>query len=66
MHDGRFNTINQVINHYIKGIIQSANLAPELKKGILLTSNEKTDLIAFLITLNDSAFVFNRNFAYPK
>ena len=66
MHDGRFNTINQVINHYIKGIKQSANLAPELKKGILLSSNEKTDLIAFLITLNDSAFVFNRNFAYPK
>ncbi len=66
MHDGRFNTINQVINHYTKGIKQSANLATELKKGILLSSNEKTDLIAFLLTLNDSAFVFNLNFAYPK
>jgi cytochrome c peroxidase len=66
MHDGRFNKINQVLNHYLSGIKQSPTLAPELRKPIQLTPDQKTDLTAFLLTLNDSAFVFNPQHQYPK
>jgi len=65
MHDGRFNKLNQVLNHYIS-IKESKILSPELKKSIQFNSNQKTDLVAFLLTLNDSAFVFNPQHQYPK
>lgn len=66
MHDGRFTKLNQVINHYTKGIVQSPTLSNALKTPIQLSPNEKTDLIAFLLTLNDSAFVFDPKFGFPK
>ena len=66
MHDGRFNKISQVIDHYSKGIDRSANLSKELNSPILLSSNEKVDLISFLLTLNDKAFVFNPKHQFPK
>jgi cytochrome c peroxidase len=66
MHDGRFRKLNQVLNHYTKGISQSPILAPELKNSIELTSNEKTDLIAFLLTLNDKKFVFDQKHQFPR
>lgn len=66
MHDGRFRKLNQVLNHYTKGISQSPTLAPELKNPIELTSNEKTDLIAFLLTLNDKKFVFDQKHQFPR
>ena len=66
MHDGRFTKLNQVINHYTKGIVQSPTLSDALKTPIQLSPNEKTDLIAFLLTLNDSAFVFDPKFGFPK
>lgn len=66
MHDGRFKKLNQVLNHYTKGISSSPTLAVELKNGIALNADEKADLIAFLLTLNDTAFVFNPNFAFKK
>ncbi|MDP5171648.1 MAG: cytochrome-c peroxidase [Bacteroidia bacterium] len=59
MHDGRFRNLNQVLTHYLKGITPSSTLAPALSAGIALSSNERTDLIAFLLTLNDKAFVFD-------
>lgn len=66
MHDGRFKKLNQVLNHYSKEIKQSSTLHPLLKNGINLTSEEKVDLIAFLLTLNDKNFVFDPDFQYPK
>ena len=66
MHDGRFRKLNQVLNHYTKGISQNPTLAPELKNPIELTSNEKTDLIAFLLTLNDKKFVFDQKHQFPR
>lgn len=66
MHDGRFKKLSEVINHYTKGIVKSKTLAPELQNSIALTSNEKVDLITFLMTLSDKEFVFNKKFAYPK
>lgn len=66
MHDGRFNKLYQVLNHYTNGIKQSPTLAEELREGIKLTSNEKVDLIAFLLTLNDKEFVSEPKFQFPK
>ncbi len=66
MHDGRFNKLSQVINHYTNGIVQYPNLSKELKNPIQLTPNEKVDLVAFLLTLNDKEFVRNTNFQFPK
>lgn len=66
MHDGRFKKLSQVINHYTNGIEKTKTLAPELQKVIVLTSNEKVDIIAFLLTLSDKSFLFNPKYFYPK
>lgn len=66
MHDGRFKKLSQVLNHYTNGIYQSVTLANELRQGINLSSNEKVDLIAFLLTLSDKEFVFNKRHSFPK
>ncbi len=65
MHDGRFKKLGEVINHYTNGIKNQTYLAKELRKPIVLTSNEKMDLIAFLVTLNDKNFVFDQKHQYP-
>lgn len=59
MHDGRFQKLQQVINHYTDGIEKNKTVSNELMKPILLSSNDKVDLIAFLLSLNDREFVFN-------
>ncbi len=66
MHDGRFKNLPQVLNHYAKGIQKSKTLARQLQDPIVLTSNEKVDIIAFLLTLTDKKFLFNPAFYYPK
>jgi cytochrome c peroxidase len=60
MHDGRFISLKQVINHYTNGIEISKTLSTHLREPILLNANEKVDLIAFLLTLNDKDFVFDK------
>jgi cytochrome c peroxidase len=65
MHDGRFKKLYEVLQHYTKGVKQSATLAHQLKNNITLSANQKTDLLAFMLTLNDSVFVFNPNHSYP-
>lgn len=66
MHDGRFKNLNEVINHYTSGILRSPTLSAHLQKPIALTSNEKVDLVAFLLTLSDREFIFNAKHAYPR
>lgn len=66
MHDGRFKTLLEVLNHYSEGIHQSPTLAPELKHGVPLSKNEKVELIAFLLALSDKEFVFNSNHGFPR
>lgn len=62
MHDGRFEKLREVLNHYTNGIIEYD--FPESKNKISanidLSSNEKSDILAFLKTLNDKEFVFNK------
>ena len=66
MHDGRLKRLDDVLNHYLNGIIPSKTLAVQLKKPIVLSSNEKVDMIAFLLTLTDRKFLFNPKYFYPK
>ncbi len=66
MHDGRFNTLAQCINHYRTGVQQSITLDPLLINGISLTNAQSTDLFLFLSTLTDSSFLNNPAFSKPE
>ncbi|MBI5857752.1 MAG: c-type cytochrome [Sphingobacteriales bacterium] len=65
MHDGRFNTLAQCINHYRTGVQQSSTLDPSLSGGISLTNAEADNLYQFLKTLTDSSFLINPRFSKP-
>ena len=60
MHDGRFATLEQVLDHYSEGVQRTETLDPNLAKhpdgGLHLTKEEKQAVIAFLKTLTDRAF----------
>lgn len=60
MHDGRFQTLEEVLDHYVTGGHPAPNLASELTDTthILqqLTASQKADLVAFLHTLTDSSY----------
>ncbi len=66
MHDGRFRKLRQVINHYTEGISDSTHLSVELRKPMHLSSNDKVDLLSFLLTLDDKEFVFNPDHQFPR
>jgi cytochrome c peroxidase len=66
MHDGRFNTLMQVLNHYSTGIQNSLTLDPLLVNKIPLSPDEKTDLYNFLKTLSDSTILHNPRFSKPQ
>ncbi|GAB4133043.1 MAG: cytochrome c peroxidase [Bacteroidia bacterium] len=66
MHDGRFKTLHQVMNHYSGGIQNSPTLSKELYKAIHLSAEEKVDIVAFLLTLSDRRFIFNPAYSFPK
>ncbi|MBL7975067.1 MAG: c-type cytochrome [Candidatus Kapabacteria bacterium] len=66
MHDGRFTTLTQVLQQYTTGIHNSRTLAPQLRTPLPLTSNQRVDIIAFLLTLSDKDFLFNPQYSYPK
>ncbi|RIJ33519.1 cytochrome-c peroxidase [Pontibacter oryzae] len=70
MHDGRFATLDEVVEHYRTGVVSSPSLAPELKQpngqlGIPITKEEKEKIILFLNTLTDEDFVHNQAFTNP-
>lgn len=66
MHDGRFSTLDEVINHYSEGLQNSSTIDPLMKQinqgGVQLTVQEKADLKAFLLTLSDPSFINNPQF----
>ena len=64
MHDGRFLTLEAVLDHYSSGIVVSATLDPGLSNGgISLTGVEKTKIIAFLKTLTDNQYLTDSRFS---
>jgi cytochrome c peroxidase len=64
MHDGRYDKLHEVLNHYTH-LSFGDSPEPALQKALPLTSKDKTDIIAFLLTLNDKAFVFDPKNKYP-
>lgn len=68
MHDGRFNTLIEVIEHYNTGGHPSTTIDSFMKftsGGLQLSETSKNDLIAFLRCLSDTAFMNNPNFRDP-
>lgn len=59
MHDGRFATLEEVIDHYDHGVVRSGTLDPNLAKhpkaGLGLSAADKQALVAFLKTLTDDS-----------
>lgn len=69
MHDGRFQTLEQVVHHYNEGIRESATtditLLNTKDTGLFLTEQDKQDLINFLKTLTDDTFLNNEEYKSP-
>lgn len=73
MHDGRFNTLEEVVAHYNEHIIPNKTLSTFLinnsntlnGKNLDLTSEEQKDVIAFLHMLTDSSFISDKRFSNP-
>ncbi|MCX6251894.1 MAG: cytochrome-c peroxidase [Bacteroidetes bacterium] len=70
MHDGRFKTIDEVIDFYSSGLVWSPSISPLMHHistgGVMLNPLKKAHLKAFLLTLTDTAFVSNPAFARPS
>ncbi len=52
MHDGRFKTLDEVLDHYQSGGHAGMNVSPNVRK-LQLNKQDRRDLLAFLQTLND-------------
>ena len=69
MHDGRFNSLEEVIEHYSTGIQQSETLDPLIEfanqGGVQLDELEKQWLKKFLLSLNDTTYINNPKFKDP-
>ncbi|TYR31704.1 cytochrome-c peroxidase [Sphingobacterium phlebotomi] len=70
MHDGRFKTIDEVLNHYRFGIKDTPVTVAVLYQngeqvGIPMTDREAEDIKAFLNALTDDKFLNNREFSNP-
>lgn len=60
MHDGRFRTLEEVVEHYASGVKPSLTLDPNLSKhngNLQLTASDKAALVAFLRALTDEPFL---------
>lgn len=70
MHDGRFETLDEVINHYSEGLVYSETIDPLMKNiavgGAHLTEPDKADLKAFLLSLSEPGFTTNPDFQNPN
>lgn len=65
MHDGRFATLDEVLEHYISGGHPSPNKSPFLD-SIHLTDYHKSAILAFLKTLTDEDFLNNEAYSDPN
>lgn len=67
MHDGRYETLEECLDHYTNNVTNLINLDPVLQpNGIVLSAQEKQDIIAFLGTLTDYKFINDKRFADPN
>jgi len=68
MHDGRFTSLEDVIEHYNSGGVSSSTIDPFMKYttgGLELAPQQKEAIIAFLHALTDTTFIQNPNFLDP-
>lgn len=73
MHDGRFQTLEQVLDQYNEHVQNTPNLSPFIRNisnelgghTLALTTAEKKAIISFLHTLTDSTFIHNPEFSNP-
>ena len=71
MHDGRFESLEQVVNHYRLGVQDTETLDPALRGdegslGIAMTDDEAALLLLFLETLTDADFLTNPGLSPPN
>jgi len=71
MHDGRFTTLEQVVEHYSTGVKNNPNLAQQLKlpngqpRLLNLTPQDKAAVVAFLKTLTDGNITTDVKYSSP-
>jgi len=69
MHDGRFQTLEEVVDHYNEGIKESSTADETVLNtkdtGLFLTEQDKVDLVNFLKTLTDQTFLTNEDYKTP-
>lgn len=65
MHDGRFDTLEQVLAHYTQGIAVSATLDAQLAMPLQLDAEQRSALLQFLQALTDERFLHDVRFAEP-
>ena len=71
MHDGRFSTLEDVVDHYSEGIVAHDNLSEELKnedgtpRRLNLNQEDKDALVAYLKTLTDETLASDTRFTDP-
>ncbi|HRD53718.1 MAG TPA: cytochrome c peroxidase, partial [Flavobacteriales bacterium] len=71
MHDGRFATLEEVVDFYADGVNVNAttldeHMLPWRKGDVRLSQQDCADLVAFLHTLTDSAFLADKRFGPPQ
>ena len=70
MHDGRYTTLDEVIDFYSEGLHASPYVHPLMHQinngGVMLTPKEKQQLKAFLLTLTDYQFIQDTAFSKPR
>jgi cytochrome c peroxidase len=70
MHDGRFDTLAQVVEFYDSGVQAGPALDPRLRRGgepqrLGLSAEDRAALVAFLLTLTDEKFIADERFSDP-
>jgi cytochrome c peroxidase len=69
MHDGRYKTLDEVIDFYSSKVVWSPSISPLMHHvvthGVQLTPSQKSDLKNFILSLTDSSFVQSTAFARP-
>jgi len=71
MHDGRFQTLEEVVEHYSSGVKNHPNLSPQLRlpngqpRQANLNVQDKAALVAFLKTLTDVVITNDEKYSDP-
>jgi len=65
MHDGRFKTLDEVVEHYSTGIKQHPNVDGRVRRGFNFDRRQKAALVAFMKTLTDPQFIADAKYSDP-